>query len=122
MHELQNRALLEGWASGMWARYSGVLLWKMANPWAGLRGQLYDWRLAQTGGFYGARAACEPLHVQLNLRTLQARRCDPLCRSPDLGDCTCSVWEGGAVALCCFISLQKCTCRLQRGMHRVHQL
>lgn len=67
----QNRALLEGWTSGMWERFSGVLLWKSANPWAGLRGQLYDWQLAQTGGFYGARCACEPLHVQLNLHTLQ---------------------------------------------------
>ena len=57
----------------MWTRYSGMLIWKTANPWAGLRGQLYDWLLAQTGGLYGARAACEPLHVQLNLHTLQAR-------------------------------------------------
>ena len=40
--------------------------------WAGLRGQLYDWRLAQNGGFYGVRCACEPLHVQLNLHTMQA--------------------------------------------------
>ncbi len=55
----------------MWERFSGVLLWKTANPWPGLRGQLYDCSLAQTGGFYGARAACEPVHVQLNLRTLQ---------------------------------------------------
>ncbi len=48
-----------------------VLLWKTQNPWAGLRGQMYDWRLQQTGSFYGVRAACEPLHVQLNLHTLQ---------------------------------------------------
>ena len=57
----------------MWTRYSGMLIWKTQNPWAGLRGQLYDWLLAQTGGLYGARAACETLHVQLNLHTLQAR-------------------------------------------------
>ncbi|KAK9831543.1 hypothetical protein WJX81_007476 [Elliptochloris bilobata] len=69
---VQYRALLEGWASGMWLRYSGMVIWKTQNPWAGLRGQLYDWLLAQTGGFYGARAACETTHVQLNLHTLQA--------------------------------------------------
>lgn len=64
---------MEGWASGMWGRFTGVLLWKTQNPWAGLRGQLYDCLLAQTGGFYGVRCACEPLHVQLNLHSLQVR-------------------------------------------------
>ncbi len=68
---MRRRALLEGWASGMWLRYSGMVIWKTQNPWAGLRGQLYDWLLAQTGGFYGARIACERIHVQLNLHTLQ---------------------------------------------------
>ena len=73
------RALMEGWASGMWERFTGVLLWKTQNPWAGLRGQLYDWRLAQNGGFYGVRCACEPLHVQLNLHTMQALPPPPSC-------------------------------------------
>ncbi|KAK9808441.1 hypothetical protein WJX73_006050 [Symbiochloris irregularis] len=68
---VQYRALLEGWASQMWHPYTGVLIWKTQNPWAGLRGQLYDWLLDQTAGFFGAKAACEPLHVQLNLATLQ---------------------------------------------------
>ena len=67
------RALLEGWASFMWQRFSGVLLWKTQNPWAGLRGQLYDWLLAPTGGYYGVMLACEPIHVQLNLHTSQVR-------------------------------------------------
>jgi mannosylglycoprotein endo-beta-mannosidase len=66
---VQYRALLEGWGSGMWARYSGVLLWKSANPWPGLRGQLYDWWGEATGGYFGVRSACEAVHVQLNLHT-----------------------------------------------------
>ena len=94
------RALLEGWASGMWARYSGVLLWKTANPWAGLRGQLYDWRLAQTGGFYGARRACEPLHVQLNLRTLQVCAVKPLSAAL-YGSRTEHVWHARSRGLTC---------------------
>ena len=57
----------------MWGPYTGVLIWKTQNPWGGLRGQLYDWLLEQTGGFFGAKAACEPLHVQLNLASLQVR-------------------------------------------------
>ena len=51
----------------MWTKYTGLLIWKTANPWTGLRGQLYDWYLNQTGGFYGAKACCaEMVHIQSN--------------------------------------------------------
>ncbi|KAJ8768100.1 hypothetical protein K2173_021040 [Erythroxylum novogranatense] len=66
---IQYRALLEGWASHMWSKYTGVLVWKNQNPWTGLRGQFYDHLLDQTAGFYGSRCAAEPIHVQLNLAT-----------------------------------------------------
>ncbi|XP_074312296.1 mannosylglycoprotein endo-beta-mannosidase isoform X2 [Silene latifolia] len=64
---VQYRALLEGWTSHMWRKFTGVLIWKTQNPWTGLRGQFYDHLLDQTGGFYGCRSAAEPIHVQLNL-------------------------------------------------------
>ncbi|XVE63002.1 hypothetical protein DITRI_Ditri06bG0164900 [Diplodiscus trichospermus] len=66
---IQYRALLEGWSSRMWSKYTGVLIWKTQNPWSGLRGQFYDYLLDQTAGFYGCRCAAEPIHVQLNLAT-----------------------------------------------------
>ncbi|XP_057821601.1 mannosylglycoprotein endo-beta-mannosidase isoform X1 [Cryptomeria japonica] len=66
---IQYRALLEGWTSRMWTKYTGVLIWKTQNPWTGLRGQFYDHFHDQTAGFYGARSAAEPIHVQLNLAT-----------------------------------------------------
>ncbi|GMI79321.1 hypothetical protein like AT1G09010 [Hibiscus trionum] len=66
---IQYRALLEGWTSRMWSKYTGVLIWKTQNPWSGLRGQFYDYLLDQTAGFYGCRCAAEPIHVQLNLAT-----------------------------------------------------
>ncbi|KAK2419127.1 mannosylglycoprotein endo-beta-mannosidase [Trifolium repens] len=66
---IQYRALLEGWTSRMWSKYTGVLIWKTQNPWTGLRGQFYDHLLDQTAGFYGCRCAAEPIHVQLNLAT-----------------------------------------------------
>ncbi|KAI5326446.1 hypothetical protein L3X38_035520 [Prunus dulcis] len=66
---IQYRALLEGWTSRMWTKYTGVLIWKTQNPWTGLRGQFYDHLLDQTAGFYGCRCAAEPIHVQLNLVT-----------------------------------------------------
>ncbi|OVA05480.1 Glycoside hydrolase [Macleaya cordata] len=64
---IQYRALLEGWTSRMWTKYTGVLIWKTQNPWTGLRGQFYDHLHDQTAGFYGCRCAAEPIHVQLNL-------------------------------------------------------
>ncbi|KAK7344233.1 hypothetical protein VNO77_13609 [Canavalia gladiata] len=66
---VQYRALLEGWTSHMWRKYTGVLIWKTQNPWTGLRGQFYDHLLDQTAGFYGCRCAAEPIHIQLNLAT-----------------------------------------------------
>jgi mannosylglycoprotein endo-beta-mannosidase len=64
---IQYRALFEGFSAHMWSWYAGVFLWKTQNPWPGLRGQLYDWYLEQTGGLFGVRCACEPVHVQLDL-------------------------------------------------------
>ena len=66
---VQYKALLEGWTSRMWTKYTGVLIWKNQNPWTGLRGQFYDHLHDQTAGFYGVRSATEPIHVQLNLAT-----------------------------------------------------
>eukprot|EP00897_Mesotaenium_endlicherianum_P010214 jgi/Mesen1/9220/ME000591S08540 len=66
---VQYRALLESWGSGMWARYTGMLIWKTQNPWPGLRGQLYDFLLDVGGGLYGVASGAEPVHVQLNLHT-----------------------------------------------------
>src|SRR6185369_6484505 len=66
---MQYRALFEGISSHMWEWYAGIFVWKSQNPWTGLRGQLYDWYLDQTGGFYGTKSACEMIHVQLNLDT-----------------------------------------------------
>ncbi|XP_020264142.1 mannosylglycoprotein endo-beta-mannosidase isoform X2 [Asparagus officinalis] len=66
---IQYRALLEGWTSRMWTKFTGVLIWKTQNPWTGLRGQFYDHLHDQTAGFYGCRSANEPIHVQLNLST-----------------------------------------------------
>ncbi|XP_051144766.1 mannosylglycoprotein endo-beta-mannosidase isoform X2 [Andrographis paniculata] len=66
---IQYRALLEGWTSHMWSKFTGVLIWKNQNPWTGLRGQFYDHLHDQTAGFFGCRHAAEPIHVQLNLAT-----------------------------------------------------
>lgn len=62
----QYRALFEGFGVHAFEWYAGVLLWKSQNPWPGLRGQIYDWYLEQTGGLFGVQRACEPVHIQLS--------------------------------------------------------
>jgi mannosylglycoprotein endo-beta-mannosidase len=63
----QYQALFEGFSDAAWAWYGAVIMWKSAAPWPSLRGALYDFYLAQSGGAFGARAAlAAPLHAQLN--------------------------------------------------------
>ncbi|XP_022745525.1 mannosylglycoprotein endo-beta-mannosidase-like [Durio zibethinus] len=90
---VQYRALLEGWTSRMWSKYTGVLIWKTQNPWSGLRGQFYDYLLDQTAGFYGCRCAAEPIHVQLNLATYFIEAVNTM--SEELSDVAieASVWD-----------------------------
>jgi len=42
-----------------------LLTWKFNSPWpTTLSWNVVDWYLAPTGAYYGAKKACEPLHVQ----------------------------------------------------------
>ena len=68
---LQYKSLLEGYSHRMWDWYSAVFLWKTSSPAPTLRGALYDWRLAPTGAYWGARAGLaggRPVRLILNLR------------------------------------------------------
>ena len=73
----------------MWQKYTGVLVWKTQNPWAGLRGQLYDWRLTPTGAYFGVKLACEPVHIQLNLHSREVRQKEGR-RNQQLSDTSCA--------------------------------
>ena len=53
----QTRNLLESFRFRMWSWYSAVVIWKSQGPWPAMRGALYDFFLADTGGFHGAAAA-----------------------------------------------------------------
>jgi hypothetical protein len=50
----QYQALFEGFAGGFGTWYSAAIMWKTAGPWPALRGALYDWYLATSGGQWGA--------------------------------------------------------------------
>ena len=86
---VQYRSLFEGFSAHMWEWYAGVFIWKSQNPWPGLRGQLYDWYLEQTGGLFGVRQACKPVHLQLDLTS----------NSVMLVNTSATVFEGTATAM-----------------------
>jgi hypothetical protein len=82
---IENKALFEGATSQMWTQNIGVMVWKSQNPYPALAGQAYDNFLHPTGGYYGARKACEPIHVQLNLQEVTGQDGNSLVRGSDHG-------------------------------------
>jgi hypothetical protein len=62
-----HRAIFEAWNSKMWDRTSGVLLWMTHPAWPSMIWQTYSWDFETHGSYFGARKACEPVHVQMNL-------------------------------------------------------
>jgi exo-1,4-beta-D-glucosaminidase len=57
------RAMFEAYARNKY-NSTGVVQWMLNNAWPSMIWHLYDYYLAAGGGYYGARKACEPLHVQ----------------------------------------------------------
>jgi exo-1,4-beta-D-glucosaminidase len=43
---------------------TGVIQWMLNNAWPSLIWHLYDYYLVPTGGYFGTKKACEPVHVQ----------------------------------------------------------
>lgn len=61
------RAMFESWNSRLWSNTSGVLLWMSHPAWPSVEWQTYSWDYETFGSYYGAKKACEPVHVQMNL-------------------------------------------------------
>jgi exo-1,4-beta-D-glucosaminidase len=57
------RALFEAYARNKY-RSTGVIQWMLNNAWPSVVWHLYDYLLQPAGGYFGAKKACEPLHVQ----------------------------------------------------------
>lgn len=60
------RAMFEAWNSRLWENASGLLLWMSHPAWPSMIWQLYSYDFETTGAYFGAKKACEPVHVQLN--------------------------------------------------------
>ncbi|MFE7750231.1 discoidin domain-containing protein [Streptomyces sp. NPDC057428] len=58
------RAMFEAWNAHLWDNASGLMLWMSHPAWHSTVWQTYDYDFDVNGAYYGARVACEPLHVQ----------------------------------------------------------
>jgi hypothetical protein len=61
-----NKAMYEGWLDHMWEDASGIMTWMSQSAYPSMVWQTYDYYYDLTGAYWGAKAACEPLHVQWN--------------------------------------------------------
>ena len=58
-----HRAMFEAFGRNKYTS-TGVIQWMLNNAWPGMIWHLYDWYLRPGGSYFGAKKACEPLHVQ----------------------------------------------------------
>lgn len=61
-----NKAMYEGWEDHMWEDASGIMTWMSQSAYPSMVWQTYDYYYDLTGAYWGARSACEPLHIQWN--------------------------------------------------------
>ncbi len=57
------RAMFEAYGCNKY-HSTGVIQWMMNNAWPSVIWHLYDYYLRPGGGYYGAKTACQPLHIQ----------------------------------------------------------
>jgi len=58
-----HRAMFESFGERKYVA-TGVIQWMLNNAWPGMIWHLYDYSLRPGGSYFGAKKACEPLHVQ----------------------------------------------------------
>ncbi|GII30163.1 discoidin domain-containing protein [Planotetraspora mira] len=59
-----HRAMFEAWNAHLWEDASGLMLWMSHPAWHSTVWQTYDYDFDVNGAYFGARKACEPVHVQ----------------------------------------------------------
>ena len=57
------KAMFEAYAGNKY-KSSGIIYWMYNGAWPKMYWQFYDYFYMPNGAFYGARSACEPLHIQ----------------------------------------------------------
>ncbi|MBN9301041.1 MULTISPECIES: glycoside hydrolase family 2 protein [Dysgonomonas] len=61
------RNMLEAWNSKMWNNTTGLILWMSHPAWPSMIWQTYTYDYETPGSYFGAKKACEPIHIQMNL-------------------------------------------------------
>ncbi len=61
------RNILESWNSKMWNNTSGLIMWMSHPAWPSMIWQTYTYDYETPGSYFGAKKACEPVHIQKNL-------------------------------------------------------
>jgi exo-1,4-beta-D-glucosaminidase len=56
------RAMFEAYSRNKYET-TGIIQWMLNNAWPSMIWHLYDYYLQPAGGYFGAKKACEPLHV-----------------------------------------------------------
>lgn len=67
------KAIYEGFLDHINTGASGVLIWMSQSAYPSFVWQTYDYYYAPTGAYWGARTACEPIHIYWNAATDQIR-------------------------------------------------
>jgi hypothetical protein len=63
------KAMYESWNDHMWKDASGMLIWMSQSAYPSMIWQTYDYYYDLTGAYFGAKTACEPVHIQWNPAT-----------------------------------------------------
>jgi len=61
-----NKGMYEGWLDHMWDDASGILIWMSQSAYPSFVWQTYDYYYDLNGAYWGAKSACEPLHILWN--------------------------------------------------------
>jgi beta-galactosidase/beta-glucuronidase len=61
-----NKAMYEGWEDHIWEDASGIMTWMSQSAYPSMIWQTYDYYYDLTGAYWGAKSACEPVHIQWN--------------------------------------------------------
>jgi len=63
------KAMFEGWGDNLWNDATGIIIWMSQSAYPSMVWQTYDYYLDATGAYWGAKQACEPIHIQWNCGT-----------------------------------------------------
>ena len=75
------KAMYEGWLDHSDNGAAGMIIWMGQSAYPSLVWQTYDYYYDLTGAFWGARSACEPVHIYWNEKDDRIRRGEYLGKS-----------------------------------------